>query len=110
ADQTVSVVVDGETLAVTATRIVDADRRQRARVVLRWYWVGGQMVGSQSQAKLLQLWGLVSGRPAAAALAVSTDDPGGAGVALETLQRFIASLPPLAPFLEQADPGRENGS
>lgn len=110
ADQTVSVVVDGETLAVTATRIVDADRRQRARVVLRWYWVGGRMVGGQSQAKLLQLWGLVSGQPAAAALAVSTDDPGSAGAALETLQRFIASLPPLDPFLEQVGLARENGS
>ncbi len=110
ADQTVSIMVDGEPLGATATRIVDANRRQRARVVLRWYWVGGQMVGGQSQAKLLQLWGLVNGQPAAAALAVSTDDPGGAGVALETLQRFIASLPPLDPFLELVGSAGGNGS
>jgi exosortase A len=110
ADQTVTMVVDGETLAVTATRIVDADRRQRARVVLRWYWVGGRMVGSQANAKLLQLWGLVSGQPAAAALVVATDDPGAAGVALETLQGFIGSLPPLDAFLEQAGFDQEGGS
>ena len=37
-------------------------------------------------------------------------DPGGAGVALETLQGFIGSLPPLDAFLEQAGFDQEGGS
>lgn len=102
ADQLVQVVVNGETITVMATRIVDAARRDRARVVLRWYWVGGEMVGSPPEAKMLQLWGLATGQPAAAAIVVATDDPGGDGVALETLRGFVASLPPLGPLLEQA--------
>ncbi len=102
ADEQVRVAVDGETITVMATRIVDAARRDRPRIVLRWYWVGGEMVGSPPKAKLLQLWGLLTGQPAAAAIVVATDDSGGEGVALETLRGFVASLPPLAPLLEQA--------
>jgi hypothetical protein len=58
-------------------------------------------VGSSAEAKLLQLWGLLTGQPAAAAIAVATDDPGGDGVALETLRGFVASLPSLDGLLEQ---------
>jgi hypothetical protein len=68
-----------------------------------WYWVGGRMVADPLQAKLLQLWGLATGRPAAAAVLLSAEDPEGRGRGLETLGGFLASLPPLDAMLDQAD-------
>jgi EpsI family protein len=105
ADQTVRLDVDGQAMDATATRILDSATRQRPRLVLRWYWVGGRMVGSPAEAKLLQLWGLVTGQPAAAAIAVATDDPGGEGVALETLRGFVAGLSSLDELLERTGGG-----
>ena len=46
ADQTVRLDVDGQAIDATATRILDSATRQRPRLVLRWYWVGGRLVGS----------------------------------------------------------------
>jgi exosortase A len=99
--QTVSIDLGGRPLELTATRIVASGGRQR--LVVMWYWVGGRMVADPLQAKLLQLWGLASGRPAAAAMLLSAEDPEGRGRGLETLRSFLASLPPLDAMLDQAD-------
>ena len=100
ADRPVRIVLDGREVDAIETRFVGSGGRQR--LVLQWYWVGGHMVGSAIDAKLYQLWGIVSGQPQAAAIAVATDGQESAAVALETLQGFLASLPALETVLERA--------
>lgn len=100
ADRPVGIVVDGRAVEAIETRFVGIGGRQR--LVLQWYWVGGRMVGNSIDAKLYQLWGIVSGQPQAAAIVVATDGQESTAAALETLQGFLASLPALGTVLEQA--------
>lgn len=96
-DQPVTIELDGEPLTVTGTRITHPSHARR--LVLQWYWVAGEMTGGPIQAKLLELWGLVSGRPAAAAIVVAADDDG-VRPAAEILTGFLRSLIDLRSALE----------
>jgi EpsI family protein len=97
-DRSATIVVDGAQLAVMATRI---GRDGRQRMVLQWYWVAGEMTGGAVRAKLLELWGLVSGQTPAAAIVVATDEDI-EGHAAETLASFLASMSGLGATLEAA--------
>lgn len=94
-----TISVEGEEITVTATRIVNGERR---RVVLQWYWIGGRMTGNRIEAKLLELWGVLSGDTRAATIVVATDeDPDGRGA--DPLASFLAALGGLDAALDAAE-------
>jgi len=60
-----------------------------------WYWyrVAGVPTSSEYMAKLLQIYGLMAGRPEASLLAVATDIEGDVQGSRQQLKDFILSLP-----------------
>lgn len=102
ADQSIELEVGGQRISATATRIFGPGGRKR--VVVSWYWVGGEMVSDPVRAKLLQLKGLVTGQPEAAAILLSTEEAEEGGQGLAVLREFAAGLGPLGPMLEKAVP------
>lgn len=102
ADQSIELEVGGQRITATATRIFGPGGRKR--VVVAWYWVGGEMVSDPIRAKLLQLKGLITGQPEAAAILISIEDPEEGGQGLATVREFAAGLPRLEPMLEKAVP------
>jgi len=89
-------------LPVAEARIHRGRGRER-RLLWRSYWVGGEFTVAPLEAKWLQLRGLLSGRPQAAALVLSAADEGDGERARERLAAFAeAAMPALRETLEAA--------
>ncbi|WP_119459901.1 exosortase A [Rhodospirillaceae bacterium SYSU D60014] len=83
---------------VNRDRIVSGSTQ---RLVLSWYWVGGEFTADPITAKLLQVRArLLGSDPSAAVIAVAADfhqNPQDAKAAIES---FLSGMAPLAPYLE----------
>ena len=70
----------------------------RRRLAWHWYRVAGRDLTEPYRAKLWQLWGLLSGRPEAALVAIATDYPAqGLQAARTRLEAFVQAMGPAIP-------------
>lgn len=91
------ITVDGQPLDVNLRHVAKGNTR---RFIWGWYWVDGRYVTGAIPAKLAQVSGkLLTGRRAAAAVAISVEAPSEAA-ALAVLRDFLAASPPIMPQLE----------
>lgn len=98
--------IAGGDLPVAESRIHRARGRQR-RLLWRSYWVGGAFTVAPLEAKWLQLRGLLSGRPQAAAVVLSTAEERDGERARERLTAFAeAAMPALREALDAASRAR----
>lgn len=96
------VVIDGDPLTVSRTRLV-SQRKQQKRVVFSWYWVDGTFTANPIMAKLLRARARLLGAPAAAAMiSVASDYRDQPSEAIATLRAFLKGLAPLKPLLIKA--------
>lgn len=95
--QTASVA--GENLKVREDRLHSGNE---TRLVWSFYWIGGHMTASKTEAKLLQAWNELSGGDRrAAVVALSTLDDGDRDATRQRIQDSFKALP-LADILESA--------
>ncbi len=98
---------NGESLTVRETEL-KSTRGRGIRLIWHWYYAGGRLTSSDYEAKLLQVWGLLSGQPAAAVMALSTGVHGDREAARKILRDAGAVLvPALARILHQSVSGSE---
>ena len=81
-------VLTGDNMAVLEQVIESSTGRRR--LVWFWYEVAGQPTVNAYEAKLLQVKGLITGRPQAAVFAMATDLDGDVATARELLSGFIS--------------------
>jgi EpsI family protein len=95
-----SAVIDGQPIAVPASRLVSGAQH---RLAWEWYWIGGRVTASPLRAKLIQLeTTLLEHRRSAAAIALAApydDDPADAAASLSA---FMAARPDIAGVLRGA--------
>ena len=98
----VTATVDGAPITVAQTRLLF---RGGGRVVWAWYWVDGRFTADPRLAKLLHLKAVLTGADQAMAIvAIAADYVETPAEARATLERFIADLGPIAPWLASAAP------
>ncbi len=107
-----TVTVAGTPLRVTTARL--AGTAGQRRLVWQWYWVDGQFSSHPWAVKLLQARAVLFGREQrAAALAIATDEFGGAGesgaTARDALQTVLDGEPAIAAMLKAAARGDTPG-
>ncbi len=94
------VTIDGAPVEVAQTRLVTHGRN---RLVWQWYWVAGRFTGDGRLAKVLNLVAILTGgERAAAVVAIAADYDESPAEAVATLERFIAELGPVGPWLQAA--------
>jgi exosortase A len=96
----VTVDMNGQRVRVTAQRL---SLGGRYRLILYWYWIGDEFVGTPYEAKWLQIRTmLTAGNPAAAIVAISAEYPVAQGEPAELFQDMIAAMPAVQASLAQA--------
>ncbi len=97
----------GETLKVREMEL-KSTRGAGIRLVWHWYQVAGRLTSSDYEAKLLQVWGLLSGQPGAAVMALSTRVHGGREEARKVLRDAgTALMPALSGYLDKVQAAGE---
>ena len=86
-----AVTIGGQ--AVLEQGLISASGKRR--LVWYWYRVAGVSTSSEYMAKLLQVYGLMAGRPEASLVAVATDIKGDKQDSRQQLEDFILLLQPL---------------
>lgn len=81
-------VVPEQVLQVEETKIHTRDGRET--LVWRWYYVGGRRTSSDSEAKALNVLGMLRGDPGISVFVLATDAREGVDDASERLRRFVA--------------------
>jgi EpsI family protein len=94
------ITIDGRSLEVAQVRLLS---RRGGRLVWSWYWVDGRYTADPRVAKLLYLKAVLTGaNPAMATVAIAADYVEAPTEARAVLERFIADLGPLRPWLAAA--------
>lgn len=97
-----AVIVDGAAIDAAQVRLLS---RRAGRLVWSWYWVDGHFTADPLLAKLYHLRAvLTGGGHAMAIVAIAADYVETPAEARATLERFVADLGPLGPWLAGAEP------
>ena len=95
------IALDGETLALTESRLRGPQRARR--LAWHWYWVDGRFTAKPLVAKLLQAKAkLLGGDSRSAAIVVSTPEGPDPAASRRAMQRFVQRAVFLEPMLQQA--------